>query len=102
MLDNKQQNQKETRLVSIDTLRGFSMLWIIGAIDVIIETSRVISEPFHAYPRTTDGTCTMGGVYFCRFNIPVVSLCSRCGAAFFDFTAHGERRVAQATLSAHC
>jgi predicted acyltransferase len=35
MTDNEQQGQAGARLVSIDALRGFTMLWIIGAAAVI-------------------------------------------------------------------
>lgn len=46
MSDDAELKLVDGRLVSIDALRGFSMLWIIGGSSVFVDTHRICKVPF--------------------------------------------------------
>lgn len=86
----KQKQQQPQRLQSLDALRGFDMLFIMGGASLFVALATIVSESFFSGDSRADGTCGMERVGASRHDLPIVPL--YCGYLVSVLTREATRK----------
>ena len=93
-METKKETKKNTRLLSLDTLRGFDMLFIMGFAPLVVALNALhptaVGDVIAARP--------VGRVYPTRYDIPLVLVYRRYIFPVFIGQAKGERIERQTYL----
>lgn len=86
----EKQKQQPQRLQSLDALRGFDMLFIMGGASLFVALATIVSESFFSGDSRADGTCGMERVGTSRHDLPIVPL--YCGYLVSVLTREATRK----------
>lgn len=86
----EKQKQQPQRLQSLDALRGFDMLFIMGGASLFVALATIVSESFFSGDSRADGTCGMERIGASRHDLPIVPL--YCGYLVSVLTREATRK----------
>lgn len=86
----EKQKQQPQRLQSLDALRGFDMLFIMGGASLFVALATLFPNPFFQAIARADGTCGMERIGASRHDLPIVPL--YCGYLVSVLTREATRK----------
>lgn len=86
----EKQKQQPQRLQSLDALRGFDMLFIMGGASLFVALATIVSESFFSGDSRADGTCGMERIGASRHDLPIVPF--YCGYLVSVLTREATRK----------